>query len=133
MTPTEFINSLYLGDRGCTLLEIDTKASQVRVHVDCLSRVREASGLWNYYTKEDVENAAIVFDEVSFLEVRSQGALPNDFIHELTVVGTENGKTTVEIRIGCAEPSGSSEAYFRISFASVFVVDPRRSGERITT
>ena len=62
----------------------------------------------SYYTKEDVENAAIVFDEVSFLEVRSQGALPNDFIHELTVVGTENGKTTVEIRIGCAEASGSS-------------------------
>ena len=50
-------------------IDIDSKLSQVRVHIDELSRVRDPSGLWSYYTDEDIADAILVFEGVTTLKM----------------------------------------------------------------
>ena len=57
--PLKFLKTIYLGDRGVTGISMDSVRKTVKIHIDCISRVRGEN--WNYYTDEDLENGAIVF------------------------------------------------------------------------
>ena len=57
--PLKFLKTIYLGDRGVTGISMDSVRKTVKIHIDCISRVRGEN--WNYYMDEDLENASIVF------------------------------------------------------------------------
>ena len=40
MTPIEFEQSIYLGDRLCKAVHIDGNKSEVKIEIDLISRVR---------------------------------------------------------------------------------------------
>jgi hypothetical protein len=61
MTPAEFLKTVYLGDRSCKGINIISCDKRIEIHVDCISRVRASSGLWDFYTDEDIVDGKIVF------------------------------------------------------------------------
>ena len=49
----KFINSIYLGDRYCEKIEI--KDDKISFQINCISRLKEGTKEWNYYSDEDIE------------------------------------------------------------------------------
>ena len=84
MHPADFLKTLYLGDRGCKGLNIDTWNETVSMVVTEVSRVRSETGDWNFYTDEDIENGHVVFNGVKSLTFHPPGVLPNDKINYIT-------------------------------------------------
>ena len=76
--PLRFLKTIYLGDRGVTGISMDSVRKTVKIHIDCISRVRGEN--WNYYTDEDLENASIVFTGCRKFFFDTNGILPSDFI-----------------------------------------------------
>ena len=76
--PLKFLKTIYLGDRGVTGISMDSVRETVKIHIDCISRVRGEK--WNYYTDEDLENASIVFTGCKKFFFDTNGILPSDFI-----------------------------------------------------
>ena len=76
--PLKFLKTIYLGDRGVTGISMDSGRKTVKIHIDCISRVRGEN--WNYYTDEDLENGAIVFTGCKKFFFDTNGILPSDFI-----------------------------------------------------
>ena len=76
--PLKFLKTIYLGDRGVTGISMDSVRKTVKIHIDCISRVRGKN--WNYYTDEDLENGAIVFTGCKKFFFDTNGVLPGDFI-----------------------------------------------------
>lgn len=103
MNPREFINTIYLGDRFCKSILIDGYNERVKIQINMISRIRSASGNWDYYNDENIENGLIVFTGVKSILLEPQGFLPND-----------------EIELVSAEPIEGDEAkfLFNISAAS---------------
>ena len=64
MNSSDFIKTIYLGDRACKGVVIDGWNSLVKIHIDNISRIRSLSGNWELYTDEDIENGFIVFEFV---------------------------------------------------------------------
>ncbi len=132
MTPTEFIRTLYLGDRACKAIAIDGWNGVVRVQVDTISRVRDASGEWSHYTQEDIEDGQIVFTGVDSLEMRNDGDLPNDLINSMEVVEQVGDSSVVEIWIDSVRPDASRvETLLRVRCKGIHLEDPERPGIRI--
>jgi len=129
------IESIYLGDRGVTKIEIDNEASELRVHVDVLSRIRSPTGQWDFYADEDIERAVIVFEGVSHLAMNSSGGMPDDFIHELAFVERAGLDSVARLVVGCTARPGSTpgphEACFVVTFRAVHLLDPRQPGIKI--
>ncbi|HEY6332895.1 MAG TPA: DUF6258 family protein, partial [Blastocatellia bacterium] len=75
---------IYLGDRGIKSILIDGWNSRVAITVTAISRVRDPSGRWNFYTDEDIEDGVIVFTGVSSFNLNPSGPIPNDFIEFVT-------------------------------------------------
>lgn len=61
MNAIDFLKTLYFGDRYCTKFLLDSTNNKVELHVNQISRIRDKSGEWNYYTDEDIENGVLVF------------------------------------------------------------------------
>ncbi len=40
MTPSEFLKTVYLGDRACKAVVIDGWRNEIKFNIDCVSRVR---------------------------------------------------------------------------------------------
>ena len=94
MDAVKFINTIYLGDRGITGINIDSEHMSVKIQVDVISRIRSADGNWNFYTDEDIPNGKIVFNGCKRFILDSQGIIPSDFIDisEISKVGDEEYK-----------------------------------------
>ncbi len=94
MDAVKFINTIYLGDRCITGINIDSEHMSVKIQVDVISRIRSADGNWNFYTDEDIPNGKIVFNGCKRFILDSQGIIPNDFIDisEISKVGDEEYK-----------------------------------------
>ena len=94
MDAVKFINTIYLGDRCITGINIDSEHMSVKIQVDVISRIRSADGNWNFYTDEDIPNGKIVFNGCKRFVLDSQGIIPSDFIDisEISKVGDEEYK-----------------------------------------
>ena len=51
MDAIEFLHSIYLGDRGITGFEVNSRNKCVKIHIDLISRIRSKDGNWNFYSK----------------------------------------------------------------------------------
>ena len=90
MNVQEFVSSIYLGDRACKRITLDTWKSELAIEVDCISRVRSSDGQWHFYNDENIENGQIVFTDVRRL-FNEQGYFPNDYINEFRASACEDG------------------------------------------
>jgi hypothetical protein len=132
MSPRDFIRTLYLGDRACKAILIDGWNGNVKVQVDRISRVRSASGTWDFYTDEDVIDGFLVFDGVETLELVNSGHLPNDLINSVKVLEEHSEHVIIELSIDSVKSDASRhEALLRITCKSIHIEDPARPGLHI--
>ena len=80
MDSIAFMKTIYLGDRACKKIVLDSWNNRVMIQVDCISRIRDSSGHWNFYTAEDIPDAFIVLSQVEFFAMEPPGLIPNDQI-----------------------------------------------------
>ena len=81
MNVGKVFRTIYLGDRACKKIIIDGSKAEIRIQVDCISRIRSESGDWEYYTDEDIENGYIVFKDAHTVNLSPPGFIPNDLIN----------------------------------------------------
>jgi len=55
--PLKFLKTIYRGDRGVTGISMDSVRETVKIHIDCIFRVRGEN--WNYCTDWDLENVPL--------------------------------------------------------------------------
>lgn len=91
--PLKFLKTIYLGDRSVTGISMDSVRKTVKIHIDCISRVRGKN--WNYYTDEDLENASIVFTGCKKFFFDTNGILPSDFIEIESVEQTADDEYSI--------------------------------------
>ena len=91
--PLKFLKTIYLGDRGVTGISMDSVRKTVKIHIDCISRIRGKH--WDHYTDEDLENGAIVFSGCKKFFFDTNGMLPSDFIDIESVEQTAADEYTI--------------------------------------
>lgn len=138
MNPKEFLESIYLGDRACKALLIDSWNKRVAIQVDDISRLRPGAKTWDFYTDADIEDGWIVFSDVRSLRFEPAGPLPNDFINDWSVhvIDLGGGKQLClfELSISSVDESGNStEVLVRIEASRIHLEDPQKPGVEITT
>ena len=92
-----FLKTIYLGDRGVTGISMDSVRETVKIHIDCISRVRGEN--WNYYTDEDLENASIVFTGCKKFFFDTNGVFPGDFIEIESVEQTADNEYSIVLDV----------------------------------
>lgn len=80
MLATEFLRTIYLGDRACKSITIDGWNNRVVIKVDEISRVRSESGNWDFYNDENIVDGSLVFSDVRSVLFDPSGPIPNDYI-----------------------------------------------------
>ena len=89
----KFLQTIYLGDRGITGISMDTDNGIIKIHIDCISRIRGKH--WDHYTDEDLENGAIVFSGCKKFFFDTNGMSPRDFIDIESVEQTAADEYTI--------------------------------------
>lgn len=131
MTPTELLKTIYLGDRACRSICVNGWNKQVVIQVDTISRIRDATGAWNYYTSEDIPGGQLVFGDVEAVRFDPGGPLPNDLVNALTaslIVDSTRSKPlyTFVISISSVDDVGTStEVVIEIKAGDLHLLDPR--------
>ncbi len=52
MNIPDFLKTIYLGDRACKSILLDGYENEVKIQIDCISRVRGET--WDYYNEENL-------------------------------------------------------------------------------
>ena len=79
----KILESLYLGDRFCEKVEFGE--NKISFQMNRISKLKEGTKEWNYYTDEDIEHGYLVFDNV--IEYGVNNKLPfNDEIYHIEMV-----------------------------------------------
>jgi hypothetical protein len=139
MTPEEFLRTVYLGDRGCKSILIDGWNSRLVLEVTTISRIRSASGNWEYYADEDIPDGRIVFTGLKSIRWTPQGPVPNDFINYIRAAAVDGHPASppsyrFTLSISAGTGSGTSaEVIIEIDAEAVHIEDPKRPGEVIST
>ncbi|MCM3175868.1 MULTISPECIES: DUF6258 family protein [Paenibacillus] len=126
MHPKAFIQTIYLGDRGCKQIIMDGWNSEVRIQVTTVSRVRTTT--WNYYSDEDIINGHIVFSNVESIRMEPSGYIPNDSITELKVEELGNGMFLFTFSAYSAKGQDSIEVITSIVASGIHLEDPMKPG-----
>jgi hypothetical protein len=129
-TPAEFLRTVYVGDRACKAIRVESWKNEVVLEVDQLSRIRSPSGNWDFYTAEDIPGGRIVFTGVEAVYFEPSGPLPNDFINAISAWPAEDEpdrRWVFEASISAVTPDGSTtEVTVRIIGSDVYLEDPAR-------
>ena len=138
MNPQQFLKSVYLGDRACKGVMIDSWRKRVAIQVDVISRLKPGTETWDYYNEADIKDGWLVFTEVSTVCFEPAGPLPNDLINDVSVqlVGLPGAEPAClfVISIGSVDDSGiSTEVHVRIEARGVHLEDPAKPGMEITS
>lgn len=112
MKPKEFLESIYLGDRACKGILIDSWRKEVKIHIDSISRVR--GEIWDFYTAEDVDDGFLVFEGVDQFSFDPPGRFPDDEMGDIEFVGYESDRFTVNIDIGSVEQTDGKVKFHNV-------------------
>lgn len=140
-SPPEFSKTLYLGDRACKCVMIDGWNQRVSIEVDTISRIRDVSGHWNYYTAEDIKDGRIVFEPVYHCSFEPQGLLPSEWIDIVSVepLSHANPSGTRQsylfmLSLGAIDEAGNPrELTMKIIAEAMHLEDPEKPGVKITS
>lgn len=121
----KFLSSIYLGDRFCENIVI--KDGKIAFKINCISRVKEGTKEWNYYSKEDIEHGYLVFDGVVDYNLCSENLL-NDEIYEIKIVNKTNEIYTF-IVYGChvSADAVSTDIEMQIRAKEVYIFNPQNN------
>jgi hypothetical protein len=133
MDPIALLNTVYLGDRGCKAMIIDGWRNRVAIQIDLISRLEPGTKEWNFYSKQDIADGALVFTDVTSLTFEPPGPLPNDFILDYSA-RTLGENILFEFSIASGDLSGESQTVcVRILARGLHLEDPARPGVQITS
>lgn len=96
----------------------------------CISKLKEGTTEWNYYTDEDIEHGYLVFDNV--IEFGVNNKLPfNDEIYDIEMIEKKDDIFLFRIN-GCnvSDTAVSTEVEMWIRAKSFYVLDFRRQKAR---
>ena len=136
MKPEQFLRTIYLGDRACKAILIDSWNERVAIQVNCISRLEPGTETWNYYTGGDIESGWIVFSDVRSTSFEPPGPIPNDLINDFSVKAVANGESTYLFEFSidsCDEVGNRKEILIRIEAGGIHLEDPARPGIEITS
>src|SRR5947208_9535491 len=85
MNPSEFLKTIYLGDRACKAILIDSWKKQVAFQINTISRLRPGTNTWAFYTGGDINDGWLVFNDVTRIQFEPSGPLPNDLVNDFSV------------------------------------------------
>jgi hypothetical protein len=105
MNAEEIIKTIYLGDRACKKILVDAWNNRFCLQVSVISRLKEGTDTWNYYSDEDVENGWLVFTDCSYISLKPDGFIPNDYIDGIDV-RKDGEKYIFEIFVGSGSETG---------------------------
>lgn len=127
MNPIKFLKTLYFGDRFCTKLVLDGYNNQLELHLNQISRIRDESGEWNYYSDEDIKNGVIVIEGIKKVVLDQSGLIPNDQVYSISA--NEIGEGIFEFIIETSrvdENAITHDLIIRIEGENVYLVDPTK-------
>lgn len=132
MNPVKFLKTLYFGDRFCTKLVLDGYNNQVELHVNLISRVRDESGEWDYYTDEDVENGAVVIIGVKKVTLDESGLIPNDQIYDVYANEINEGIYEFVIETSYVDKKAlTHDLVIKVVADGVYLFDPAKPDMKI--
>ena len=132
MLVSEFLKTIYLGDRACKSITIDGWGKQVLVQVDEISRIRSTSGLWDYYNDENIVDGLIVFSEVRSIVFDPPGPIPNDYINDLESEVLPDDYSSIKLWVSSGnEHSKSTEVSITIEAKRIHLENPTAPGVAI--
>ena len=136
MTPEELLRTIYLGDRGCKAVMIDSWNKRVEIQVTVISRLKPGATNWDFDNDADITEGWLVFSDVRRISFEPSGPLPNDFINDISVKTIESpeGQPTYlfELSIGSVDHEGNStEVIVKIEASSLHLKDPKRPGVEV--
>src|SRR6266487_4039315 len=85
MKPEQLLQTIYLGDRGCKAVLIDSWNQRVAIQATVISRLKSGTKTWDFYSDEDIKDGWLVFSHVQSVRFEPPGPLPNDFINSVSV------------------------------------------------
>lgn len=134
MLATDFVKTIYLGDRACKSITIDGWNNRVRIEVDEISRIRSESGNWEFYNEENIVDGRLVFSEVRSVLFDPAGPIPNDYISSLEAKPLPDGYYRFEFSAASGDGSGRfTEVLVTIDAKSLHLEDPAALGVVIDT
>lgn len=138
MNPEQFLQTIYLGDRGCKAVMIDSYNQRVAIQVDVISRLRPGAKTWDFYSDEDIKDGWLVFTDVRSVRFEPSGPLPNDLINDVSVKAFDSSGSQpgyfFELSIGSVDDTGNStEVLVKIEAGDVHLKDPAKPGVEITS
>lgn len=132
MNAIDFLKSIYFGDRYCTKIVIDWVSNNFELHVNDISRIRDISGQWNFYTTEDIENGIVVISGVKKIIFDKSGLFPNDSIYSIYAnkIDDKLYEFTIETNHG-DEKAITHDLIIKVIAESVYLVDPKNQNAKI--
>lgn|SRR5574337_817851 len=134
MKADQFVKSIYLGDRRCKIISYDSTKKRVYIQIDLISRIRDRSGEWRFYDKEDIADGYIVFTGVDHFSL-DPPKMPNDYIEFSEISLKEHGtseKYLFKILAGFVDEEGNShDVTVTIGAGGVHLENPRDPGVEI--
>lgn len=121
----KFLDSIYIGDRFCENVTI--KDNKISFQINCISRLKEGTKEWNYYSEEDIEHGCLVFDEV--IDFTSSSVLPfNDEIYAIEIAEKTNEIYTF-IVYGCniSDDAISTDIRLQIRAKNFYIFNPQNN------
>jgi hypothetical protein len=136
MRVDQFLDTVYLGDRACKSITVDGWGGRVSLVIDEISRVRSASGRWEFYNDENIADGSLVFSGVQSFSLTPPGPLPSDYIdiESVELVHENKDLFRVKFSVGGTHPLLGTMQMQVIELVAnrVHIEDPLRPGVEIT-
>ena len=123
----DLIDTIYTHDRHCKSVTFNGLTNEIEITVDCISRIRDPSGEWNFYTQEDIDDGILVFSGIQSFSMIPQGVMPNDFIYLKKVKGKDKKAAQYCIFLGhCDDQGNVSTIEMNIISNQFYLKDPKK-------
>jgi len=137
MNPIDFIKTIYLGDRYCLGIVIDSIKNLLKIQINEISRIRDESGIWNFYNAENILSGYIVFFDIVQIQFLPNFIMPNDQIEIKScqkVTNLDDNEYIFKIVMLSVDEYGNTrEMEVIIQAKGLYLLDPLKPDIIITT